>query len=522
MEVQKRKIAVGYCRVSTENQAQTGISIETQEAICLETAEKDGYEVLKIIKDEGKSGGSLKRGGIQEVIKLVVEKKIDAIYTIHSDRIARNTLDHLQFRELLRNNNVILKCIYQPMFDDSATSRVMDTMVASFNEMQRLITGEKVKATLYNKVEAGYFPAPPPPGYKNVNNPDPNADRVARKIVVVDTHSGPIIQEIFKLYATGDFNVYDLSELVYEKGLRSQRGIKMSPSRIYDLLKNRFYLGEVKWGEAFNKNGKHPPLIDEITFNHVQVILDSKNHHACRRRKYQWLLNGFLYCEEHKKRYTAEWHLNKKLAYYHCSNKSGCGRYVEQTILENKIAEKFTELQFSEGFVEKIIEKTKEIFYGRRKVYEKKRQGLVNQRTAIEGKRKVAEDKLFEKILSDDDFARIRKEIHFELSKIDEEIVELEFGREVKTDVAQEVLHLTRNIYDAYTKASPHLKRQYLGFFWERFELRNGVIIKSVLTPLFDELLRLEQMYVKDTDSENLKQTSISNGLILSQNWLRG
>ncbi len=60
-------------------------------------------------------------------------------------------------------------------------------------------------------------------------------------------------------------------------------------------------------------------------------------------------------------------------------------------------------------------------------------------------------------------------------------------------DLAQEVLRFTRNVFQAYKKASPALKRHYLGFFWERFEVEDGVIINSCLSPLFKELLRLEQ-----------------------------
>jgi len=57
-----KKTAVVYCRVSTDDQAREGLSIESQENICRESAVKDGYSVLEVIKDEGKSGGSLRCG----------------------------------------------------------------------------------------------------------------------------------------------------------------------------------------------------------------------------------------------------------------------------------------------------------------------------------------------------------------------------------------------------------------------------------------------------------------------------
>ena len=143
-----------------------------------------------------------------------------------------------------------------------------------------------------------------------------------------------LITELFQLYATGVYSVYDLTALMNKRGLRSHKGYELSASRVYDLLRNRIYLGEVKWGKAHNKNGKHTPLIDEATFNQVQTVLNSNNHKACRRRKYQWLLSGFLWCTLHSKRYVAEWH--GAVAYYHCQNRAGCGKYAEQVDIEKR------------------------------------------------------------------------------------------------------------------------------------------------------------------------------------------
>ncbi len=83
-------MAVTYCRVSTDEQAKEGLSIETQEKVCNEQIIKDGYELLPALKDEGKSGKDMNRQGIKEVIRLVNEKRVQAVYVVHSDRIGRN------------------------------------------------------------------------------------------------------------------------------------------------------------------------------------------------------------------------------------------------------------------------------------------------------------------------------------------------------------------------------------------------------------------------------------------------
>ena len=508
-----KKTAVVYCRVSTDDQAREGLSIESQENICRESAVKDGYSVLEVIKDEGKSGGSLKRQGVQRVMKLVVGGDVKALYVVHSDRLARNTADHLTLRELFRKNGVELKCVHQPIMDDSAVSRTMDTIMATFNEMQRLITSEKVKMTMTEKAKAGYYPCMAPIGYKNITNPDLSVGRMGQKIIVIDPQKASLVKKGFELYATGNYNAYEVSDILYEKGLKTKFGRQISHSMMFEMLRNRFYTGEVHWGSVDLKNGKHEPLIDEELFNRVQKVLVTKNKHVCRRRKFSWLLSGFIRCYKHESRYTAEWHLNKSKAYYHCTNRLGCGKYIETWRLEDMVADKFKTLEFNRSFIDRVISKAQVIFYERRKTYENKRKECVNQRTAFEIKRKMAEDKLFAGVISDDDFTRVKREIDQEIQNVDSRLVELEKQRNVNVDVAQEILNLTRNIFDAYQKASPKLKRQYLGFFWERFEVADGLIIKSVPSLLFDQLLKLEQVYQKD---ENLLKPMVSNSFIKS------
>lgn len=318
-----------------------------------------------------------------------------------------------------------------------------------------------------------------------------------------------LVKEAFKLYATGNYNVYELNDIMFEKGLRTKHGGKRSDSQLYNTLKNRFFIGEVHWADVHVKKGKHEAIISEEVFNQVQRVMASQNRHACRRRKYSWLLGVFLRCYKHGCRYSAEWHLNKTKAYYHCTTPSGCGKYVETLKLEDMVAEKFKALEFSQSFIDKVIGKAKVIFYERRKNYEARRKECVNQRTAFELKRKVAEEKLFAKVISDKDFTRVRTEIEREIQNIDDRLIELEKQRNVNVDVAQEVLSLTRNIYDAYTNASVPLKRQYLAFFWDNFEVADGLIIKSNPSLLFGELLKLEQASQKHQNTQKPKASNI-------------
>ena len=114
-----------------------------------------------------------------------------------------------------------------------------------------------------------------------------------------------------------------------------------------------------------------------------------------------------------------------------------------------------------------------------------------------------------------DQYTYKRKDIAVDLVQIEDELTSLEDQREMNIDTTQEVLLLTRDVYKAYTKASFNLKRQYLGFFWERFDVAEGVILRSVPSPLFQELLTAEEAYFKNPKTENALNSKVSEEGIL-------
>ena len=66
--------AVIYARVSSEEQAKHGFSIENQKRQCAEFAEHNGYYVVKVFVDEGKSAKNLDRPEIQDLISYCGKK----------------------------------------------------------------------------------------------------------------------------------------------------------------------------------------------------------------------------------------------------------------------------------------------------------------------------------------------------------------------------------------------------------------------------------------------------------------
>lgn len=91
-----------YLRVSTEEQAKEGFSIDNQKRACMDYAKMNGYEIKKIFTDDGKSARTTERPAFQEMFTLMKEKPVDALIFYKLDRLFRNVGDFANIRKELK------------------------------------------------------------------------------------------------------------------------------------------------------------------------------------------------------------------------------------------------------------------------------------------------------------------------------------------------------------------------------------------------------------------------------------
>lgn len=496
------KKAFIYCRVSTEEQAEKGYSLETQEKYCRQFAQNNGYKVVAVYHDEGKSGTTLDRPALKDLLtRIQEEKSIDAVIVQETDRLARNTKDHLTIRALLQKANVKLISVAQPMLDDSPEGKMIDTIIASVNQFQSDINSRKTKKGLQEKFNSGWWPGWAPLGYIN------QATKDNQKIIAPDPERWHLIRKGLKIYVSGNYSALEIADILYEKGLRSKTGKKICNSIMTEILRNPFYAGVMKWNGQ-KKIGRHKPMITLEEHKRILQIINAHNLHACRRRKHNFLLRGFVFCNICGGRYTAEKHLEKNnVAYYHCAFNGKRGRdrlhnnegqNVEVKELEHQIQEKFKEIQFSEDFIDLVVRKVKELYAQQKGVIETEKRILLNQKLAVERKRDVAEEKLLNGVITDEDFGRIKAKIDEDLNQIQDQLDELENQRTYDVDVIREVLKLTRNIYHAYKTAPYELKRQFLGLFWEKFLVQDKRIVRAIPNKLIQTLIENKKVIISN------------------------
>ena len=175
---------IGYVRVSTEDQAKEGISLDNQEDKIRTYVSFNDLDLVGIIRDEGVSGKDLDREGMNKLLEMVEREEVEAIVVYKLDRLSRKTLDNLSLIELFESKGVAFHSISEKVDTKSATGKFFLTIVSAIAQMERDLIAERTKDALDHKKKHKEWMGRIPFGFKVENNylvEDPEQIKVIQK-----------------------------------------------------------------------------------------------------------------------------------------------------------------------------------------------------------------------------------------------------------------------------------------------------------------------------------------------------
>ena len=224
------KKVVSYIRVSTEEQAEHGYSIDVQKQVLEDYAEGHDLDVVAAFV-ESESAFKPGRPEFTRMVELLEKSKaIRAVLVYKIDRISRNMLDYTTLVEKMGME--IISATEQ--LPSNATGRLMGDMQAAFSRYFSAQLSDRVGEAMAAKAKKGIYPSYAPVGYIN--------DRQDRTIVP-DPERGALIREAFELYANSDITLASLVTWSRKRGLTTRRGGSFSKSTVHRMLTNPIYAG---------------------------------------------------------------------------------------------------------------------------------------------------------------------------------------------------------------------------------------------------------------------------------------
>jgi len=148
---------VGYTRVSTAEQADSGAGLEAQRAAITTEAERRGWELVHIYEDAGVSGKSLSgRHGMQAALQAIESGEAEATLVVSKlDRLSRSLLDFAGLMERARKRGWSLVALDLGVDTSTPSGEMMASVLATFAQFERRLIGQRTKDALAVKREQG-------------------------------------------------------------------------------------------------------------------------------------------------------------------------------------------------------------------------------------------------------------------------------------------------------------------------------------------------------------------------------
>ncbi len=221
----KMNKAIGYIRVSTEEQANEGVSLQNQADKIKAYCSLNDLELVEIIEDAGKSAKTTNREGLQRLLSMVLDKTINAVVVYKLDRLSRKVIDTLNLIETFDKNNIAFHSITEKIDTQTALGKFFLNMTASLAQMERDLISERTKDALQGKIKRFERAGQIPYGYRLA--PD--------SIHLIEE---PEEQEAIRLIKELKQKDYSLRDICNELTIRGYKpvGYKWHPTTIKNIL----------------------------------------------------------------------------------------------------------------------------------------------------------------------------------------------------------------------------------------------------------------------------------------------
>jgi site-specific DNA recombinase len=235
------KRTVAYVRVSTEDQASNGISLEAQKARVEAYALAMNLTIDEVIIDAGQSAKTLDRPGMSRILDGIRSRVIGTLIALKLDRVTRSTRDLADLLELFQRADAALISVSESLDTKSASGRLVVNMLGVVSQWEREVIGERTATALAHKRSTGRVYGSTPFGYARVDD----------QLITVPEEQAAIAA-MRQLHDSGR-SFRDIALTVNTRGIRPHRSASWQWSSVRAVLRSRIAT------EAFESIGAASP-----------------------------------------------------------------------------------------------------------------------------------------------------------------------------------------------------------------------------------------------------------------------
>lgn len=247
-----------YTRVSTEDQAKEGFSLDAQLDRLRFYAKAQGWDVAGEYVDEGHSGRTTKRPQYQRMME--ERAKWDTLLVLKMDRIHRNSRNFMAMMDALRKEGKEFASVTESLDTSTAMGRFVMDIIQRIAQLESDQIGERTYVGMEQKAKsrAGNLGKPAPFGYRYTPE---------GPFAIVEEEAA-LVRIMFDSYAKGEKR-QDIAQNLVDLGRSTRLGKPWTRWAVADILRNPTYAGATRWADQVQLD-THPAIVSPDLYDTVQ------------------------------------------------------------------------------------------------------------------------------------------------------------------------------------------------------------------------------------------------------------
>jgi site-specific DNA recombinase len=449
---QPKGAAVIYVRISSEEQLKkSATNIATQTKKCAEACEKAGLDVLRTFTDEGESAykqAASERPQLQAMVEYLKQnrKKVTHVVTADLSRLARRIEDQASLLAAFRKGGITYVSVDEPhASDNSAAGQLATGMLGLVNQFHSASLSERVTYRMRAGAQSGRHLHLAMLGYVN-------GTHNGVKNIVPDPERAELVRKAFTLVADGH-RLKEVLRIVTGLGLRSRRGHKLAMQTFSQMLHNRAYSGWVKQKDIVAR-GAFEPLVSEELFDRVQEVMKGRSKRQKQVKHHEdWPLRRWVLCGSCGKPLTSGWVKNgkgKPYGFYFCVQKGCRAVSVRKDFIEYAWHTLLSRTQPKEETLARLPEMVAKFWEHRRIHAEEEQRQFSKRQKEQQALNKQTIEARVKGLISEEDFATMKKAIAAEFEQIEQGLRRLEEERSGVQELTKTLQFKLENLADSW------------------------------------------------------------------------
>jgi len=263
MDAQPVRAAI-YTRVSTEDQAKEGFSLDAQLEKLRSYCKARDWIIGGEYIDEGYSGRKTRRPAYKKMMEEI--DKWDALLVIKMDRIHRNSKNFMLMMEDLNKKGKEFVSMMESLDTSTAMGRFVMDIIQRIAQLESEQIGERVYIGMEQKAKTngGVLGFNIPYGYDYVDGK-----------FKINNAEAQVIHNIYFWYLDGK-SMGEITKMLNLAKIPTKKGGIWAKKTISTILKNPVYCGYLHWEEYVNKSD-HEPIVSTHDFNEVQKLIADRS-----------------------------------------------------------------------------------------------------------------------------------------------------------------------------------------------------------------------------------------------------